>query len=161
MATRGGRSRSERKANQEFVSEAEEILERMREDYVDLDDQRSAGGDVDPELINRLFRSAHSLKALAGMFGLESIQDLAHHLEDILDGLRLGRVSMDSPFVGLIDEAIHTFANLLESVGDEEALAAFNEPVEDLANRIVGSAKEAAAGGELQSLEIDNALLRA
>jgi two-component system chemotaxis sensor kinase CheA len=95
------------------------------------------------------------------MFGLESIQDLAHHLEDILDGLRLGRVSMDSPVIGLIDEAIHTFANLLESVGDEEALAAFNEPVEDLANRIVGSAKEAAAGGELQSLEIDNALLRA
>jgi two-component system chemotaxis sensor kinase CheA len=95
------------------------------------------------------------------MFGLESIQDLAHHLEDILDGLRLGRVSMDSPSVGLIDEAIHTFANLLESVGDEEALAAFNEPVEDLANRIEASAKEAVAGGELQSLEIDDALLRA
>jgi two-component system chemotaxis sensor kinase CheA len=161
MAARGSRSRSERKADQEFVSEAEEILERMREDYLDLDDQRAAGSEVDPDLINRLFRSAHSLKALAGMFGLESIQDLAHHLEDILDGLRLGRVSMDSPSIGLIDEAIHTFGNLLESVGDEEALAAFNEPVEDLANRIEASAKEAVAGGELQSLEIDDTLLRA
>jgi two-component system chemotaxis sensor kinase CheA len=161
MATRGSRSSSARKADQEFVSEAEEILERMREDYLDLDDQRSAGGDVDPDLINRLFRSAHSLKALAGMFGLESIQGLAHHLEDILDGLRLGRVSMESPLVRLIDEAIRIFANLLESVGDEEALAAFNEPVEDLANRIAESAKETAAGGELQSLEIDSALLRA
>jgi two-component system chemotaxis sensor kinase CheA len=148
MATRGGRSRSTRKADQEFVSEAEEILERMREDYVDLDDQRAAGGEVDPDLINRLFRSAHSFKALAGMFGLESIQDLAHHLEDILDGLRLGKVSMDSPCIGLIDEAIHTFANLLESVGDEEALTAFNEPVEDLANRIEASAKETAGGDE-------------
>jgi two-component system chemotaxis sensor kinase CheA len=162
MATRNRRSRSGRKADQEFVSEAEEILERMREDYADLDDQRAAGGEVDPDLINRLFRSAHSLKALAGMFGLESIQDLAHHLEDILDGLRLGRVPMDSPCVGLIDEAIHTFANLLESVGNEEALAAFNEPVEDLATRIAVSAKETAdSGDELQSLEIDDALLRA
>jgi two-component system chemotaxis sensor kinase CheA len=162
MATRDSRSRSGRKADQEFVSEAEEILERMREDYADLDDQRAAGGEVDPDLINRLFRSAHSLKALAGMFGLESIQDLAHHLEDILDGLRLGRVSMDSPSVGLIDEAIHTFANLLESVGDEEALAAFNEPVEDLATRIASSAKESADGGdEFQSLDIDDSLLRA
>ena len=161
MATRGRRSRSASKADQEFVSEAEEILERMREDYLDLDDQRSSGGEVDPDLINRLFRSAHSLKALAGMFGLESIQGLAHHLEDILDGLRLGRVSMDSPLVGLIDEAIRIFANLLESVGDEEALAAFNEPVEDLANRIETSAKETAAGGELESLEIDSTLLRA
>ena len=161
MATRGRRSRSASKADQEFVSEAEEILERMREDYLDLDDQRSSGGEVDPDLINRLFRSAHSLKALAGMFGLESIQGLAHHLEDILDSLRLGRVSMDSPLIGLIDEAIRIFANLLESVGDEEALAAFNEPVEDLANRIETSAKETAAGGELESLEIDSALLRA
>ena len=162
MATRDSRSSSGRKADQEFVSEAEEILERMREDYADLDDQRAAGGEVDPDLINRLFRSAHSLKALAGMFGLESIQDLAHHLEDILDGLRLGRVPMDSPCVGLIDEAIHTFANLLESVGNEEALAAFNEPVEDLATRIASSAKEAVEGGdELQTLEIDDALLRA
>jgi len=162
MAPRESRSRSGRKADQEFVSEAEEILERMREDYADLDDQRAAGGEVDPDLINRLFRSAHSLKALAGMFGLESIQDLAHHLEDILDGLRLGRVSMDSPCVGLIDEAIHTFANLLESVGNEEALAAFNEPVEDLATRIAASAKQAAAAGdELQSLDIDSSLLRA
>ncbi len=161
MATRGRRSRSASKADQEFVSEAEEILERMREDYLDLDDQRSSGGEVDPDLINRLFRSAHSLKALAGMFGLESIQGLAHHLEDILDNLRLGRVSMDSPLIGLIDEAIRIFANLLESVGDEEALAAFNEPVEDLANRIETSAKETAAGGELESLEIDSALLRA
>ncbi len=161
MAARGSRSSSERKADQEFVSEAEEILERMREDYLDLDDQRSAGGEVDPDLINRLFRSAHSLKALAGMFGLESIQGLAHHLEDILDGLRLGRMSLESPLIRLIDEAIRLFANLLESVGDDEALAAFNEPVEDLANRIEESAKETAAGGELQSLEIDTALLRA
>jgi len=162
MATRDSRSRPGRKADQEFVSEAEEILERMREDYADLDDQRAAGGEVEPDLINRLFRSAHSLKALAGMFGLESIQDLSHHLEDILDGLRLGRVPMDSPCVGLIDEAIHTFANLLESVGNEEALAAFNEPVEELATRIAASAKEVAnSGDELQSLEIDDALLRA
>jgi two-component system, chemotaxis family, sensor kinase CheA len=130
MATRGGRSRSERKADQEFVSEAEEILERMREDYADLDDQRAAGREVDPDLVNRLFRSAHSLKALAGMFGLESIQDLAHHLEDILDGLRLGKVSIASPCVALIDEAIHTFASLLESIGNAEELAAFNAPVE-------------------------------
>ena len=136
MATRKKESRAGRKANQEFVSEAEEILERMREDYADLDDQRAAGRDVDPDLINRLFRSAHSLKALAGMFGLESIQELSHHLEDILDGLRLNRVSIDSPAVALIDEAIRIFASLLESVGDEEALAGLAGPVEDLTHRI-------------------------
>ncbi|HXV35952.1 MAG TPA: chemotaxis protein CheA [Myxococcota bacterium] len=162
MATRGGRSRSESKADQEFVSESEEILERMREDYANLDDQRASGAEVDPDLVNRLFRSAHSFKALAGMFGLESIQDLAHHLEDILDGLRLGRLPLDSPCVALIDEAIHTFANLLESIGDAEAVAAFNAPVQELSRRIRAAATQTTAGGdELASLNIDAALLRA
>jgi two-component system chemotaxis sensor kinase CheA len=162
VATRRSESRAGRKANQEFVSEAEDILERMREDYADLDDQRAAGREVDPDLINRLFRSAHSLKALAGMFGLESIQDLAHHLEDILDGLRLDRVSIDSPAVGLIDEAIRIFANLLESVGDEEALAGLADPVEDLTNRIEATAKKVSSADDvLQNLDIDSSLLRA
>ena len=115
MAPRSRKSARD-KLQQEFVSEAEEILERMREDYANLDDQRASGAEVDPDLVNRLFRSAHSFKALAGMFGLESIQYLAHHLEDILDGLRLGRLPLDSPCVALIDDAIHTFANLLESI---------------------------------------------
>ena len=96
MAKRGSRSRAGSKAEQEFVSEAEDILERMRGDLVDLGDERAADREADPELVNRLFRSAHSLKGLAGLFGLDPVHDLAHHLEDILDGLRLGRVAPGS-----------------------------------------------------------------
>ena len=70
MATLGSRSSS--KADQEFVSEAEEIIERMRGDLADLADQRSAGQEVSPDLVNGLFRSAPSLKALAGVFGFRS-----------------------------------------------------------------------------------------
>ena len=118
MAARRSRSRSgkgpakgpsQSKAHREFVSEAEEILERMRGDLSDLADQRAAGGDVDPDLVNRLFRSGHSLKGLAGMFGLDALSDLAHHLEDVLDGMRLGRVALDSPAADLIDEAVAVF----------------------------------------------------
>ena len=93
------RRRRNTRADQEFISEAEEILERMRDDLADLNDQRGRSNEVDPELVNRLFRSAHSLKALAGMFGFDPIHQLSHRLEDILDGLRLGRVSIDSPAV--------------------------------------------------------------
>ena len=55
-----GRSKAER----EFVSEAEEILDAMRAGIADLGDRRHEGEEVDPEIVNRLFRSAHSLKAL-------------------------------------------------------------------------------------------------
>jgi HPt (histidine-containing phosphotransfer) domain-containing protein len=55
------------KAEREFVAEAEEILERMREDLAILSDQRASGSEVDPDHVNSIFRSAHSLKGLAGL----------------------------------------------------------------------------------------------
>ena len=61
MAARRTKNRPRSKAYREFVSEAEEILERMRGDLADLADQRAATQEADPDLVNRLFRSAHSL----------------------------------------------------------------------------------------------------
>jgi chemotaxis protein histidine kinase CheA len=49
------------KAHAEFVSEAEEILERMRDDLSGLAEGVDAGAEPEPETVNGLFRSAHSL----------------------------------------------------------------------------------------------------
>src|SRR3990172_11938249 len=110
MARRGPR-RS--KAHREFVSECEEILERMRADLADLGEARARGEGADPALVNRLFRSAHSLKGLSGMFGFDALGELAHRAEDLLDGLRMGRVGLDSPALPLLDEAMAIFAGAL------------------------------------------------
>ena len=160
-ARRARKSSSGPKANLEFVSEAEEILERMREDLADLADQRQQGGDVDPDLVNRIFRSAHSLKGLAGMFGLDGIGDLAHHMEDILDGLRLGRIPIGSPAVDLLDDAVALFTTLLVDVGG----AASTEQNEAIAALIahIDEAVQAPAppATEFDGLSIDPSLLRA
>ena len=163
MAKRRSRSRAGSKADQEFVSEAEEILERMRADLADLADQRAAGA-IEPELINRLFRSAHSLKGLAGLFGFEPVHDLAHHLEDVLDGLRLGRIEIESPAVALIDRAVASFGTLLVCVGDADAMEAAGAPVLELVQEIQVAKQTPAApesAGEFDGLDIEPGLLRA
>jgi two-component system chemotaxis sensor kinase CheA len=160
----GGRSksRSKSKADREFVSEAEEILETMRADIADLGDQSLDGGEADPEQVNRLFRSAHSLKALAGMFHFDPIQDLAHRLEDILDGLRLGRVAMGEHTLALIEESVHVFASLLVNVGDADALAASSDEISNLTRRIEEATHEPEEeSGEFEGLNLDPSLLRA
>src|SRR3989449_820845 len=112
------------KADREFVSEAEELLETMRARLADLSDRLGAGADAHPDLVNALFRAAHSLKALAGLFRFDPISALAHRLEDVLDGLRLGRVPLAAPLLAWIDETVALFASLLGQVGDSAALAA-------------------------------------
>jgi two-component system chemotaxis sensor kinase CheA len=156
------RRRRNTKADQEFISEAEETLEHMRDDLADLNDQRGRSKEVDPELVNRLFRSAHSLKALAGMFGFDPIHQLSHRLEDILDGLRLGRVSIDSSAVSLIEEAVNLFGSLLQHVGNAEALAEAGERIEVLTQKIELAGRGVSAeADEFAALDLDPSLLRA
>ena len=162
MAARRSRGRGRSKAQREFVSEAEELLERMLSDLADLEDQGAAGGDFDPDLVNGLFRSAHSLKGLAGMVGHEPISSLAHHLEDALDALRLGRARLSEAMIEVLRESVAEFTEMLGGLGDADAEQAAAGQVEGLVARI-----EAACEGstspepKLEALDLDPTLLRA
>ena len=78
-------------ALKEFISETEEIVEALNLDLVTLADGLDTG-EYDPDLINGIFRGAHSIKGLAGMFGFDDISQLAHRMENLLDQMRLGKV---------------------------------------------------------------------
>src|SRR3990172_8377093 len=90
----------------------------MREALSLLHDQETAGREAEPELVNHLFRSAHSLKGLSGMFGLDALGELAHRLEDVLDGMRMGRIHLSARTLGVLDEAVALVASVLERLGD-------------------------------------------
>jgi two-component system, chemotaxis family, sensor kinase CheA len=149
------------KADREFVSEAEEILETMRARLADLSDRLGAGAEADPEIVNALFRAAHSLKALAGMFRFDPISDLAHRLEDVLDGMRLGRVALSAPLLDWIDETVALFASLLGQVGDGAALAESAARITELTAGVGALTAPAAPADDFTSLDLDANVLRA
>ena len=62
------------KAVRDFLAEAEEIVERLGSELADLADV-AGDGDIDPDLLNSIFRGAHSLKGLAGMFGFAGVSE--------------------------------------------------------------------------------------
>ncbi|MEA2496559.1 MAG: two-component system, chemotaxis family, sensor kinase CheA, partial [Thermoleophilaceae bacterium] len=102
-----------------FQQEAEGRLTRLGESAMALE----SGGD--PELIQELFRDAHSIKGAAAMVGFGEVARVAHKLEDILDQLRSGK---RSPEPALVDVVLHAVDDLRELVAllmpGDEALAA-------------------------------------
>ena len=120
----------------EFFSEAQEIVDILARDLLMLDDalRRNA---VDPETVNDLFRGVHTLKGLAGLFGLDRLSKLTHELESKLDELRLGKVQLTANLLDRLFRAVELIGRLLansRSLGRDEDpelepfLAELNEP---------------------------------
>jgi two-component system chemotaxis sensor kinase CheA len=104
----------------EFLAEAQEIIESLSRDLLLLDQaQKDAGGD--PDLVNEVFRGVHTLKGIAGMFGYHQLGAVAHALEDLLDDLRLGRVALSQEVLDVLFEGVENFQRLLSD--DESAMA--------------------------------------
>ena len=62
----------------------EESLEHLADIETDLLAIEKAGANIDENLVNKVFRAAHSIKGGAGFMGLTVIQELSHAMENIL-----------------------------------------------------------------------------
>lgn len=132
------------KALSDFVSEAQEIIDALGKGMMRL---AAAGAEPEPELLNSVFRAAHSLKGLASMFGVERLTRLAHALEDALDDLRMGRRVLDAGALDLLLEAPEVFSRIIseESAG---APPATHDAAARLTERLRAEERVAAVPGE-------------
>jgi two-component system chemotaxis sensor kinase CheA len=108
-------TREDDRARTEFTSEAEELLETLSRDLVELE---SHGRNVRPELINKIFREVHSLKGLAGMLGFAEISELSHNLEDMLDRLRMGKIAINKVLLDVLYDSVDSLNRLIISIHD-------------------------------------------
>nr|WP_225937626.1 chemotaxis protein CheA [Myxococcus sp. RHSTA-1-4] len=139
----------------EFVAEATEILDALGKDLLVLDERR--GQEADPELVNGIFRAAHSLKGLSGLFGQERLSRLAHGTEDLLDRLRLGRLRLDDTALDSLIEVLDAFQALLAEAARGAESESLTRRVEDMTARLarLGSPSVSAEEDPLDRLELD------
>ncbi len=110
-------SASANKAIKDFLAEAEEIADQLSTELADLADMADSG-DLNPDLLNSIFRAAHSLKGLAGMFGLTDIAELSHNMENLLDWLRLGKLNLDPVLMSVLFGAHELLTSLIRNVSE-------------------------------------------
>lgn len=93
---------------EEFVIEAQEHLENIEDDFLELGQQQA---DPDPALIDKIFRAAHSIKGGAGFLQFSTIGKLAHIMETLLSSLRSGAM-------GVTDEIIDALLAGTDKLGE-------------------------------------------
>src|SRR5690606_23189870 len=94
-----------------FFEESREGLDAMETGLLALE-----GGQLDPEIINSVFRAAHSIKGGAGTFGFTTIADLTHVLETLLDELRAGKRALEPAAVDAMLSSVDVLRALLREV---------------------------------------------
>ncbi|HUO20775.1 MAG TPA: Hpt domain-containing protein, partial [Steroidobacteraceae bacterium] len=98
-----------------FFEESFEAIESMEAALLKLD-----VGAPDPEVINTVFRVAHSIKGGAGMFNFADIASFTHTLETLLDGVRAGRTRLSTPVMDLLLKSVDVMREMLRATQKKE-----------------------------------------
>jgi two-component system chemotaxis sensor kinase CheA len=91
-----------------FFEESREGLDTMESGLLRLDQ-----GERDVELINAIFRAAHSMKGGAGSFGFTAITELTHLLETLLDQMRAGKREIERDAIDALLASVDVLRHLL------------------------------------------------
>jgi len=109
-----------------FIEEAKDHLNTIEQGLLNLQSTIE-----DPEMVNEVFRAAHSVKGGAAMLGLNGIQRVSHRLEDCFKVLKETPIRVDQKLENLFLKAFDALQELLSQLQGPFGLT------EDAANQIV------------------------
>jgi len=94
-----------------FAQETAEQIQQLDQGLLTIEETGH-----DPEVIQRIFRAAHTLKGSAGAIGHHRMANLTHSMETVLALLREGRLAVSTPLVDLLLSAVDALKLLAQEV---------------------------------------------
>lgn len=98
-----------------FLEEADEQLQELNQNLLELEKNPE-----NLEIINNIFRAAHSLKSSAAFVGLNELSDLAHMMENLLQGIRDGSMKVSSQIIDIIFKCFDEIHNIIDTIASGE-----------------------------------------
>lgn len=129
-----------------FLSEANEIVEGLENDLVLLEDNKS-----DEDLLNKIFRSAHTLKSSAGTVGFTTMSELNHVAENLLEKVRSGKLDVTPQMITVLLEFLDTVKLMLQNIVDGVGEADGVTNIESLKAKI----KAIAEGNDINTVSVE------
>ncbi len=101
-----------------FVDESLEHLSDIENELLAIERQ---GADIDENLVNKVYRAAHSIKGGAGFMGLDNIKNLTHEMENVLGMIRARELVPDNAVISVLLLASDALRNLLNDIENSNA----------------------------------------
>ena len=98
---------------EDFLIEAFEMIEEMDQDLVELENNPD-----DLELLNKIFRVAHTIKGSGSFLNFDKLTHLTHHMEAVLDKARKGELKITPEIMDVILESVDAMKAILEYIRD-------------------------------------------
>jgi two-component system, chemotaxis family, sensor kinase CheA len=133
-----------------FRPEAEENLDLMEQSLLEMD-----SGSTNPELLNNIFRCAHTIKGNARALALEDLANWAHTVEDLLDVYRAKNAPLSRSVVSLLLKTVDELRILLpQAIAGKQGLSDSQEKLRSQVAQEVkrGVVNTTAAPGSTESL---------
>jgi len=98
---------------QDFLIEAFEMIEQLDQDLVELEQRPD-----DLDLLNRIFRVAHTIKGSSSFLNFDVLTRLTHHMEDVLNKARHGDIRITPEIMDVVLGSIDQMKSLLYAIRD-------------------------------------------
>lgn len=98
---------------EDFLIEAFEMIEQLDQDLVELENNPQ-----DLELLNRIFRVAHTIKGSSSFLNFDTLTHLTHNMEDVLNKARKGELKLSHEIMDVVLPSIDLMKALLISIRD-------------------------------------------
>jgi two-component system chemotaxis sensor kinase CheA len=128
---------------EDFLVEAFEMIEEMDQDLIELENNPD-----DLDLLNKIFRVAHTIKGSSGFLNFEKLANLTHHMEAVLDKARKGELKITPEIMDVILESVDLMKAILEYIRDNGDDSSPDVNIDEVVKKL-----DAIVNGETPSVE--------
>lgn len=134
--------------HQVFYEESYEGLDAMEQGLLEMDVEAP-----DDEVINTIFRAAHSIKGGSGTFGFNQVAEFTHVVETLLDEVRSGDRAMNQSIMDLLLVSVDCIRSLLQDLqaGDDPDLTQATDLKSQFEAILNGESASSESVGEVNS----------
>ena len=120
-----------------FLAEVDEHLQTLDDSLIRLEQEKA-----DTELVQTVFRSAHTIKGMSGMIGHQRMTDVTHAMETALDGVRKNEIQITDQLINVCLNAIDYPRMLRDEVSSSQTSDVNIEEIVSLLKGLIGEDKQ-------------------